>query len=93
MMTKEEAATLYEKIAARQSARFEGYYKYVFTWGIECAEGYLMVSYGGSADDIYRLEVSGAEMFLPKTVAAAKEADYEVCFTPKGGSDIWLATN
>jgi len=92
-MTKEEATALYPQIVARQAALFTGYYKYVFTWAINCSEGYLQASYGGTSDDIYRLEVSGAHIKLPATLEAAKAAEYEVCFTPPGGQAIWLATN
>lgn len=64
MMTKAEFLTLYGDI----EVAFESYYKYSFSFKGTTPEGYtILVSVGGSAEDIYRLEV-GTEKKSIKTL-------------------------
>lgn len=57
-------AQFYEKYG-NVSVRFVSYYKFTFTYGATLPDGKrLLCGYGGSADDIYRLEVNGDEQEL-----------------------------
>lgn len=64
-MDKEQAAALYEKLPLK--IRFTSYFKYSFSFAGENEVLTANLSFGGSADDIYRAGVDNDEFEAPKT--------------------------
>lgn len=83
-MEEEEAKKVYEEVAGKLRLSFSSYYKYTFSFVGEVDGVRVNVSYGESADDIYRYEVSNTPIKAPLTFADLLRMYYCVSIEKSG---------
>lgn len=76
-LTEKQAEAFYKKHFAGKLARFSSYYKYEFNFKYSDGGKTIYISYGGTADDVYRYDLDDSNYIfkLPETLNEVKE-DY-----------------